>query len=203
MIDTTKGTHCADCGAEFPKPPASGGASGYGITKTARFPYARVRVLHPETLASMGTGPDNNVKGGHYWPAQYDVEHAQPETAERRICYSCCAALEIEYMQATGRTCLYLSEVDSSENPAAPRTHSRRCGPHNGNVRHYYYTLAGWPGNPAFPIIGRVRESYGYGFGRRYDVRTFRFRGPDGFVWSGRNAGDMQLARCKRTKDRL
>lgn len=103
-------------------------------------------------------------------------------------------------MIATGRTCLYLVERPAEERLGTiDRPHVRQT---SSGPQFYRYELSNWPGNATFRIIGRVRESHGYGFGRRYDVRTFRFVGPDGHVWSGRNAGDMQLARCRRTKER-
>ena len=34
--------------------------------------------------------------------------------------------------------------------------------------------------------------------------RNFWFAGPDGFMWHGRNVGyDSELARCKRTQERI
>jgi hypothetical protein len=137
---------CAECGATFPKPPASGGASGYA------------------------TCPDG-----------------------RRICYVCAAEHERLAMVSDGHAILYLTTVDVPDGG----THERRTAT---GWKRYVYRLGNWPGTAKFNILGRVHESYGYGFGRRYPVRTFRFIGPDGHVWSGRNAGDMDLARCRRTK---
>ena len=113
----------------------------------------------------------------------------------RRICYACAAEHERLAMIATGRAGLYLSKETNVDGSYFLAGDARR-----GYA--YDYRLTNWSGEASFRIIGRVRESHGYGFGRRYDVRTFRFAGPDGYVWSGRNAGDMQLARCKRTKER-
>src|SRR5690554_855136 len=46
LVETTMNTQpnrCADCGAPFPLPPASGGASGYATTRIPRFPTAEER----------------------------------------------------------------------------------------------------------------------------------------------------------------
>lgn len=94
-------------------------------------------------------------------------------------CYPCSDLNELAHMVEDGQACLYLVKRDGR------------------NV------LTTWPGTISFnPIYGSVNHSDGYGFGRRYPVVTGRFVGPDGYVWSFRNAGDMQLARCKRTKKR-
>jgi hypothetical protein len=219
-------TTCADCGASFGPTACGSIATGYAYTRVPRFAGVRTRTLRHDG-SNTGTWPVGPLHGDSSagldsFPALYDVEGEAEAarldallgraeetridgrivaTAERRICYACCATLEKETMIATGRTCLYLVEKPAAERLGTiDRTHTRQtmAGPY-----HYRYELSNWPGNAPFPLLGRVRESHGYGFGRRYDVRTFRFRGPDGFVWSGRNAGDMQLARCKRTKERF
>ena len=197
----TTGTNCADCGAPFPVPPASGGASGYAITAVPRFPHARVRTLMRDGT-NLGTEPRTAQPGCSFFPAFYDVEgeqaahDAKRELPFRRVCYACSAVLESETMTARGRGCLYLSREAHVDGAYFLAGDARR-----GYA--YDYRLSNWPGNAPFRLLGRVRESHGYGFGRRYDVRTLRFVGPDGYVWSGRNAGDMQLARCRRTKDRV
>ena len=216
---TNESNTCADCGASFPIPPATGGAAGYATTRVPRFPFAKVRTLSAagENYGTKpGTMPNDERSGACYFPAHYDVEgHAStlvdPEnrretvaidgrtlaTAERRICYKCCAILESETMTATERACLYLTieRTDPRLGTGPDRTHVAADG------MHYRYKLSNWPGSATFTLRS-VKESHGYGFGRRYRVRTFLFVGPDGFIWSGRNAGDMDLARCKRTKQR-
>jgi len=193
-------TACTDCGASFPLPPASGGASGYAVTAVPRFPHARVRTLMRDGT-NLGTEPRTAQPGCSFFPAVYDVEGEQAahdagrSLPERRICYACSAQLERETMTARGHGALYLSQVANVDGAYFLAGDARRG-------YSYDYTLSNWPGSAGFRLLGRVRESHGYGFGRRYDVRTFRFVGPDGYVWSGRNAGDMQLARCRRTKER-
>ena len=109
----------------------------------------------------------------------------------KKHCYQCCAARELREMIATGRATLYLTERTQPEQLPGPAMA-------RGLVTRYQ--LKDWPGVLCFPVYGRVKHSQGYGFGRRYPVNTGQFIGPDGFIWSFRNAGDMQLACCKRTK---
>jgi hypothetical protein len=61
--------------------------------------------------------------------------------------------------------------------------------------------VTNWPGTLRFPIK-HWKGSRGVGFGRWYQVTHVWFNGPDGYEWIGRNAGDMDLTRCKRTKTR-
>jgi hypothetical protein len=200
---------CADCGDECK---GEGIATGYAETRVPRFVEKRNRILLGNE--SQGTVPhsDETVKteGGpfRYFPAVYDVEKEhEASDAEReamprrRICYACSAILERETMIATGRTCLYLVTV---EDPAGTYLKVPMGQRHDVNAKgfRYRYKIANWPGSAEFVFYGRVRESKGYGFGGAYSVRTFSFVGPDGFIWSGRSAGDMDLARCKRTKQR-
>jgi hypothetical protein len=59
-------------------------------------------------------------------------------------------------------------------------------------------TITNWPGSLKLPVT-HVKHSHGYGFGTHYQVTTGNFNF-EGHIWSFRNAGDMQIARCKRTK---
>lgn len=207
-MDTNNETTCADCGAAFV---ASNCTTGYAETAVPRLPFAKVRTLLADGT-NLGTVPralrivehDPRSKGASYWPAAYDVEgeqaahDAKQKLPRRRICYACCAILETETMIARGRTSLYLSREGAK--PGEYGTHTRRIPL---GIEQYNYKLSNWPGSADFQFVGRVKESKGRGFGGSYPVHTFRFKGPDGFVWSGRNAGDMQMARCKRTKERV
>lgn len=199
----TTGTACADCGAVFPIPPASGFASGYAITAVPRLPSPQWRYLKDDGGSCLSAIETPQIP---CYPAVYNVEgeqaahDAKRELPFRRICYACSATLERETLTANGRGCLYLTTKPADQRLGTlDRSYVRQTasGPY-----HYRYELSGWPGVPTFSLVGRVKESHGYGFGRRYPVQTFRFIGPDGFVWSGRCAGDMELARCKRTKER-
>jgi hypothetical protein len=97
----------------------------------------------------------------------------------KRSCYDCCAKQERAAMIKTGRGTLYLTSAAA-----------------NGRMCDF---LTDWPGKLRFQAFN-VTKSHGYGFGRRYDIVCGSFVGPDDYIWSFRNAGDMQLARCKRTK---
>lgn len=176
---------CADCGAACF---ANGCATGYAITSVP-------------SLDNIPFADRSRTVGDRTYPARYDVEALHPECkAERRICYACAAILVTETMIATGIHCLYLSEQKAE--PRLGTVERTRVRQTKNGPYHYNYKLAGWPGSPSFRIL-YLSESQGYGFGRRYPVKTFRFAGPDGFVWSGRCAGDMDLARCRRTKEAL
>jgi hypothetical protein len=186
-----------------------GSFAGKGIYEIDAFEASLAGRVPDSTLLSHDllegifarAGLASDIEVVEEFPARYDVEgeqaahDAKRELPQRRVCYACCAVLESETMTARGRTCLYLSR-EANVNGSYFLAGDARRG------YSYDYKLSNWPGSAAFRLLGRVRESHGYGFGRRYDVRTFRFVGPDGYVWSGRNAGDMQLARCKRTKQR-
>ena len=50
-------------------------------------------------------------------------------------------------------------------------------------------------------VAYNITRSKGRGFGGQYDIVTGRFRGPDGAIWAFRNAGDNQIARCRRLRD--
>ena len=216
------GSTCADCGASFAP---SSYTTGYATTSVPRFARIRVRILGCDAgnrgTIAQGERIPNGERGIQAFPSFYEVEgHARAQridkllggktvsidglivaTEERRICYVCCALLERETMIATGRTSLlYLSEEPAGERLGEFAPHVRQTieGPY-----FYRYKLANWPSSAAFQIIGRVRESVGYGFGRRYPVKTFNFAGPDGYVWAGRCAGDSQLARCNRTRRKV
>jgi hypothetical protein len=110
-----------------------------------------------------------------------------PKTGAKS-CYACCADHERAAMIRDGRAALYLVQR------AEPKEGARD----GVIVRHY---ITDWAGHLSFRSSFPTK-SHGYGFGRRYDIVTGRFVGPDGFVWTYRNAGDNQIARCKRTKER-
>lgn len=96
------------------------------------------------------------------------------------ICYECCATDDKTFMRAEGKITLYFVE---------PR-HGGPCSPPR---------ITNWPDTLRFEVFN-ITRSDGYGFGRRYPIVTGRFRF-EGQLWSFRNAGDNQIARCKRLKD--
>lgn len=95
-------------------------------------------------------------------------------------CYDCCALETQESMRADGRAVLYVG--------------SRYANGHTG------IAITDWPGKLRFDAFN-ITKSEGYGFGTRYQITSGRFRGPDGKLWAFRNAGDNDIARCKRLKD--
>lgn len=101
-----------------------------------------------------------------------------PETG-KRYCYACCAVRDVESMRETGRAVLYLVRGKVGER----------------------WRVTNWPESLSFPAYGVKRKPRGGGFGaERIDAY---FNGPDGYVWHAVNRGDNQIARCKRTKQRI
>src|SRR5690349_9121346 len=100
------------------------------------------------------------------------------EGKEHKICYQCAADREESQMIQTGRASLYLKRL------APVGMISRR------------YQVTNWTGVLTF-TPGYVNAEAWPGKLPRCHVR---FIGPDGKVWSGRNAGDSDLVHCKRTK---
>lgn len=88
-----------------------------------------------------------------------------------RHCFECCAEVERARMVETGRADLYLTD---------------------GEVRD-------WPGKLRF-AARNVSRSQHRAFGRYVPRVDADFTGPDGYVWHATVRGDMDLARCKRTK---
>ena len=203
---------CSDCGAVCVP---QGGAPGYSLTAVPRIPAGKPRVHYLLRGVNLGQPTSTTPTlaeqdAAQMFSAFYDIEgyeerrtagHA--EGTERRICYACSAQLECETMQATNWAILYLTRKKDAP-PDAPWTSAgyarRRDLPHLEPGS--YWSLGDWPGSFSLSILGCVRLSQGRGFGGPYPVRTFRFVGPDGYVWSGRCAGNMDLARVKRTRER-
>jgi hypothetical protein len=91
-----------------------------------------------------------------------------------RYCYACCAERDREAMIADGQITLYLVK------------------------RGEEYHITNWPGSLDFIPYYVLKSPRGGGFGaQRTDAW---FTGPDGKRWHAVNRGDMDLARCRRTK---
>jgi hypothetical protein len=88
-------------------------------------------------------------------------------------CYACCAEVDRAEMLKTSRAVLYFVNLQ----------------------------ITNWPGSLRFDAFN-ITRSRGSGFGHPYDIVTGRFRGPDGSLWVFRNAGDNQIARCRRLRTR-
>lgn len=106
----------------------------------------------------------------------------------RRICYECAAVATRAHMLAEGRECLYV--VYRPRHDTTPAHAREGTG----------WFITDWPGVLEFPVFN-VTISRGCGFGRSYRIVTGRFRGPAGELWTFRNQGDNQIARCRRLKD--
>lgn len=102
----------------------------------------------------------------------------------RKFCYPCCGLNDREDMERTGRGVLYLSMPPNPNNQNRPDTSRAK--------------VTNWPGTATFQVLAcwpirhnMARSAY-----------VCRFIGPDGFVWSGRNIGDSQILRARRTVER-
>jgi hypothetical protein len=103
----------------------------------------------------------------------------------RTVCYGCAAARERRAMIRTGQATLYL---------VAP------SGPLPGR-----WQVTNWSGTLEFPARGIREGRHRTPFGWRPYVRRLDawFNGPDGFIWHAVSRGDMDIARCKRTRERV
>ena len=122
----------------------------------------------------MDTTQTNTLDCGHA-PSEHSTFTTGYGTDSdgRTHCYDCCANIELKRMIDTGRATLYFSKGEVTD----------------------------WVGHLKFSAFN-ITHSHGYGFGgTKYEIVTGRFRGPDDKLWSFRNAGDNQIARCRRLKD--
>jgi len=100
----------------------------------------------------------------------YGTDSATGQTA----CFACCAVNERARMIATGRATLYLAGT--------------------GLQRE----VTDWPGRLRFHVVNYRKSARGGGFGAQREDAWFT--GPDGMLWHAVVRGDMELARCRRTK---
>lgn len=105
-----------------------------------------------------------------------------------KVCYQCCAVVDVKYMQDHGKITLYLVERPERI-------------PDGLQFRNYktgnYLWISNWPGTLNFPAY--------YSRTGRHNIageQTFVwFRCPDGAKWYGRQVGNFsQICRCKRLK---
>jgi hypothetical protein len=128
--------------------------------------------------------PTHVADCGHVIPALPDghvggTGYATAADTGKTMCYQCAADDERLAMLKDGKATLYISR--SADNR---------------------WVISNWTSNASISYAAfNITKSHGYGFGRQYDVVTGRFYGPDGKLWAFRNAGDNQIARCKRLKD--
>lgn len=92
-------------------------------------------------------------------------------------CYECCAEVDKASMREHGKITLYFAD---GKWPHSPQ-------------------ISNWPGSLSF-IAFNITRSHGGGFAGRYPIVSGRFRF-EGALWTFRNAGDNQIARCRKLKD--
>lgn len=121
----------------------------------------------------------------------------------KKVCYACCAANDRADMIATGCATLYLvlrtvprMPSDTDGVPLAERDAVYA----KGTAARWF--VINWPGSLEFKCFpGVKRNPRGGGFGsQRTDAW---FNGPDGYVWHAVNRGNSDIARCKRTKEKV
>lgn len=138
---------------------------------------ARTDAIFPLVLCEPV--PGFTADCGHFiaaLPAGYTGGSGYAVWENRKICYDCAAKDQARRMVETGKATLYF--IDKA-----------------GERR-----VCDWADKISFPV-SNVTRSKGHSFGGEYPIVTGRFRGPDGALWFFRNAGDNQIARCKRLKD--
>jgi hypothetical protein len=92
-----------------------------------------------------------------------------------KICYTCCANQDLEYMRKEGKVTLYMSKKDGK------------------------YEVTNWPGSLRFSTP-HVKTSYHNMAGKRYDTWFVL----DGFYWNAVKFGDnTDISHCKHTKKRI
>ena len=122
-------------------------------------------------------GPREMLECGHVESAHIEFTRGYGTDAEgNRHCYACCAKQDIEHMKQHGKITLYLTK--------------------NVNGAH---RVRNWPGSLDFPVI-YFRKWEASAFGGSIPAMSAWFVGPDNHVWLATQKGDMDLARCKRTK---
>lgn len=113
-----------------------------------------------------------------------NVTHREPDDCStgygRRadgglVCFQCCAVSDLDKMIREGRATLYLSKDKAGA-----------------------WRVGNWPGSLSFHAMSVSQSRNGGGFGcQRTDAY---FVGPDGWEWHAINRGDMDIARCRRTR---
>lgn len=99
--------------------------------------------------------------------------------AGSKICYACCAGVDIQEMKDEGKIILYLTK-----------------GPEN---KHAEYSVTNWPGTLRFPVI--LISSSWQNFAGMAGRNDFWFKVPlDPYIWHGYQIGDNDIAHCRRTK---
>ncbi len=94
-------------------------------------------------------------------------------TDNRKICYACCAEQDKASMRATGYATLYLAKRGDS------------------------YHITNWPGTLDIKPFRVKVSKRGGGFGSQRTDAWFNF---EGATWHAINRGNMDIARCKRTR---
>ena len=100
-----------------------------------------------------------------------------------KICYDCCAIVDLADMRESGKITLYLTEIH--DRPEKRYDHA--------------YKVTNWPGSLIFPVIDYRWGSHNIA-GSRIDVWFMDKTNPSGWQkWHGVSYGDnTQLVHCRR-----
>lgn len=168
-------TELLDCGHPHDK--------GQPFDSTGRMGWKFVLSLDGKRKLCAACAALETLDCGHARGAHSPMSAGYGKTPEgARICYACCAEHDKAEMIREGRITLYLVQ------------RKRESGLTE-------WLVINWPGSLVFPVKEHRRSKHGGGFGsQRTDAW---FNGPDGYVWHAINRGDMQIARCRRTKEKI
>ncbi len=120
-------------------------------------------------------------------PVQASGGTGYATTNRGKVCYACCAERDKAYMRKHNRITLYLAAH-----------HDESCFYWKACFKPQHWRVTNWPGTLDIPA-DHISTSKGWGFGRRYTRRDVRFTF-EGQPWYGRNAGDNQILRARKTK---
>jgi hypothetical protein len=119
--------------------------------------------------------------GGNF-PIQTSGGTGYAKTSDNKtICYQCAGVRWQEEMERTGKAIGYLVKRTTSDNNS-------------------WYVID-WPGTISFKVR-EISKSYSYAFGRKIERRDAWFI-HNREIWHCISKGDMDLCRCRRTKQRI
>lgn len=125
-------------------------------------------------------GPRELLECGHPESEHSDITRGYGRDDQgNRYCYTCCANRDRETMIQEGKYTLYLTKNEQG-----------------------LWKVSNWPGSLEFKPY-YVKEWKASAWGGYIDAATAYFVGPDGYVWSAINKGDNEIARCRRTRDKV
>ncbi len=120
---------------------------------------------------------------GHAPSPHSEITTGYGEYKGKRYCYACCAERDRTQMREHGYIDLYLVKRE--------RKHTQGDG---------VWWITNWPSSLEFSARHIRTSKHGGGFGSQRTDAWFAF---DGFWWHAINRGEMQIARCRKTKEKV